>query len=56
MTRRVTRPTLTLLMILALLPPLAGAGPLAQEIAEIIVFERCHGETPANRRFTLGAI
>jgi outer membrane protein TolC len=31
MTRRVTRPTLTLLMILALLPPLAGPGPLAQE-------------------------
>ena len=53
MTRRVTRPTLTLLMILALLPPLAGAGPLAQETPPATPGTAPPPEAPAGPAFVL---
>ena len=53
MTRRVTRPTLTLLMILALLPPLAGAGPLAQETPPATPGAAPPPEAPAAPAFVL---
>ncbi len=53
MTRRVTRPTLTLLMILALLPPLAGAGPLAQEAPPAAPGAAPPPEAPAGPAFVL---
>ena len=53
MTRRVTRPTLTLLMILALLPALAGAGPLAQETTPATPGAAPPPEAPAGPAFVL---
>ncbi len=53
MTRRVTRPTLTLLMILALLPPLAGPGPLAQETPPATPGAAPQPEAPAAPAFVL---
>jgi len=53
MTRRVTRPTLILLMILALLPPLAGAGPLAQEAPPATPGAAPPPEAPAGPAFVL---
>ena len=53
MTRRVTRPTLTLVMILALLPPLAGAGPLAQETPPATPGAAPSPEAPAAPAFVL---